>query len=77
MGRLMVGLFPVAMILPPRASRRISAGAPLGWLAGYARARTPATAAEPPGRSSVTSTGNRRRTREEPGNMHSSASVSR
>ena len=43
-----------------------------------ARARTPAmTASGPPGRSSATSTANRRRTREEPGNMHSIASVSR
>ena len=65
------------MILPPRVSRRIRAGAPLGWLAGKARARTPAMMAEPPGRSSVTSTANRRRTREEPGNMHSIASASR
>src|SRR5215472_8339782 len=65
------------MTLPPRVSRRIRAGAPLGWLAWNACARTPATAAEPPGRSSVTSTANRRRTREEPGNRHSIASVSR
>src|SRR6266581_4355247 len=65
------------MILPPRVSRRIKAGAPLGWLAGKACARTPATVAAPRGFSSVTSTANRRRTREEPGNRHSIASVSR
>src|SRR6266567_1017260 len=65
------------MILPPRVSRRIRAGAPLGWLAWKAWARAPAVVAEPPGRSSVTSTANRRRTREEPGNRHSIASVSR
>src|SRR6266566_6133012 len=65
------------MILPPRVSRRIRAGAPLGWLAGKTCARTPATVAVPPGFSSVTSTVNRRRTREEPGNRHSIASVSR
>src|SRR6266702_15580 len=65
------------MILPPRVSRRIRAGAPLGWLAWKAWARAPAVVAEPPGRSSVTSTANRRRTREEPGNRHSIASASR
>src|SRR5689334_352240 len=65
------------MILPPRVSRRIRAGAPLGWLAWKAWARTPAVVAEPPGCSSVTSTANRRRTREEPGNRHSIASASR
>src|SRR6266480_1556411 len=65
------------MILPPAFSRKIRAGAPLGWLASKARARTPATVAVPPGGSSVTSTANRRRTREEPGNRHSIASVSR
>src|SRR5437762_8237636 len=65
------------MILPPRVSRRIKAGAPLGWLAAKACACTPATVAPPRGFSSVTSTANRRRTREEPGNRHSIASVSR
>src|ERR1700749_3845062 len=65
------------MILPPKVSRRIRAGAPLGWLAWKAWARTPAVVAEPPGCNSVTSTANRRRTREEPGNRHSIASARR
>src|SRR6476469_3411725 len=65
------------MILPPRVSRRIRAGAPLGWLARKAWARTPAVVAKSPGCNSVTSTANRRRAREEPGNRHSIASASR
>src|SRR6266568_37668 len=65
------------MTVPPSVRRRIRAGAPLGWLACHTSACAPATAARAPGLSSVSSTANRRRTRDEPGNRHSIASVSR